>query len=124
MKILLVDDDRDFCMLTQKLLTIKGYDTFVAHDGKTAKEQAKKVKPNIILMDMMLPDVTGPEIIREFQDENDLKNIPVLFMTGLVSGNDKSLDQEGVRAGGQKYPAIGKPYDTENLLSMIRKLAR
>jgi DNA-binding response OmpR family regulator len=123
MRILLIDDDKDICQLTQKVLAKSGYTVDAFYDAKSGINHARVNKPNLILMDIMLPGLSGPEIISSLKAEPYFKNIPVIFLTGLVSGGE-SLEDEGIMVGGAKYQTLGKPYEIERLLSIVKKFAK
>ncbi len=72
----------------------------------------------------MLPGLSGPEIVKSLKSDPQLKDIPVVFLTGLVSGSEKAVEDEGIAVSGVMYPAIGKPYEIDRLISMVRKYAK
>lgn len=121
MKIVIIDDDRDLCLLTQKVLTAHGHNVSAFHDPKLGIKYARESHPNMILMDVMLPGLSGPEIVKSLQADPVLKSVPVVFLTGLVSGGEKNLEDEGIMVGGLKYQTIGKPYEIARLLSVVNK---
>ena len=124
MKILIVDDDQDLCQLTRLILTKFGHDVTAFCDPDEGIAHARKSKPNLILMDVMLPGLTGPEIVQQLKDDAQLKDVPVVFLTGLVTGSEQSLQKEGVMVGGIKYPALGKPFEIEKLRDIVQKFAK
>ncbi len=90
-KVLVVDDNINFLQLAQMALGTEEYEVFTATDGQDGLEQARKLKPDIILMDVMMPRVSGLELMRMLLAEEDLKDIPVLVMT--ASHFDPSTEQ-------------------------------
>ena len=124
MRILLIDDDVDICQLTKKVLNQYGYVVAAFNDAKSGIQDARQQKPNLILMDIMLPGLSGPEIVKSLQSDVQLKNVPVLFFTALVTGQDEGVQDEGIEVGGIKYQTIGKPYEIEQLLQIVRKNVR
>lgn len=124
MRILLIDDDKDLCQLTQKVLTKFGYAVDAFYDAKSGIKHAREIKPNLILMDVMLPGLSGPEIVTALKAETNFKNVPVVFLTGLVSGGDADLEGEGLMVGGIQYPTLGKPYEIDRLLAVVKKYAK
>ena len=80
-KVLVVDDNINFLQLAQLALGTDDYEVETATDGQDGIEQAMKIKPDIILMDVMMPRVSGLEMMRMLLAEDDLKDIPVLVMT-------------------------------------------
>ncbi len=124
MKVLLIDDDPDMCALTEKVLTKFGHEVAAFPDSTAGIAYARKNPLNLILMDIMLPGLSGPEIVVNLQEDPQLKNIPVVFLTGLVTGSEQSLQNEGLEVKGKKYPTLGKPYEIEQLLSAVKKYAK
>lgn len=124
MNILLIDDDPDMCALTSKVLTKFGHVVGAFGNSDAGITYAKQNPVNLILMDIMLPGLSGPEIVKSFQSDARFKNIPVVFLTGLVSGQEKNFQDEGIEVGGIKYPTLGKPYEIEQLLNVVKKFAK
>jgi DNA-binding response OmpR family regulator len=122
-RILLIDDDKDICQLTQKALTLHGYKVDAFCDPMAGIKHAQSNKPNLILMDIMLPGLSGPEIIKSLKESPQFKDIPVIFLTGLVTGDENSLE-EGIMVGAQMYQTLGKPYEIEKLLAAVKKYAQ
>ena len=111
--ILVVDDYPDFARLLEGRLKTEGFDTQVAYDGPTALEKARTLKPDLILLDIMMPEVGGPELRGELMNDPDTRGIPVIFLTGLRAPQTKRQTQ---------YPSvkvIGKSKDFKELLEAI-----
>lgn len=124
MRILLIDDDKDLCQLTKKVLTLQGYGVDAFNDADSGIKHARINKPHLILMDIMLPGLSGPEIVSSLKAEPQFKDIPIIFLTGLVTGGDTITEDEGIMVGGIKYPTLGKPYEIERLLAVVKKYAK
>ena len=124
MRILVIDDDEDMGQLTQKVLTKNGYVVDVFCDAELGIKNARLKKPNLILMDIMLKGLSGPEIISSLKNDPQFKGVPVVFLTGLVTGGDRSLEDEGIVVGGLKYQTLGKPYEIERLLAIVKRFAK
>ena len=90
-KVLVVDDNINFLQLAQMALGTGDYEVHTATDGQDGLEQARVIKPDIILMDVMMPRVSGLEMMRMLLAEEELKDIPVLVMT--ASHFDPSTEQ-------------------------------
>ena len=90
-RVLVVDDNINFLQLAQMALGTDDYEVYTATDGQDGFDQARLVKPDVILMDVMMPKVSGLELMRMLLAEDDLKNIPVLVMT--ASHFDPSTEQ-------------------------------
>ena len=80
-KVLVVDDEQDILELIRHSLAKEGFEVHVAANGAQALEQARKVKPEIIIMDVMMPVMDGMEACRQLKDNPETKNIPVIFLT-------------------------------------------
>lgn len=124
MRILLIDDDKDLCHLTRITLIKHGYEVSVFHDAVSGIKHAQSSKPNLILMDVMLPGVSGAEAVKALKADLQLKNIPVVFLTALVTGEEKSLEEAGLNVAGLNYRTLGKPYEIEKLLEVVRQYAK
>src|SRR5580765_946256 len=84
-RILLVDDENDFIELLQYKLAGQGYDFIVANDGVQALSQARQFKPDLILLDILLPDLDGLSICEILRRQPTTKKIPIIFMSALSS---------------------------------------
>ena len=121
-KILLIDDDQDLSNLTKMALVKKGHRVFVSHEAKSAMEEAIKQKPELILMDVMLPGMNGAEIVKRMKLDPNLKDIPVVFLTALVSNNESNLEESGIIVDGLQYKTLGKPYEIDELLELVQDI--
>ncbi len=119
-KILIVDDDRNLTNLTKIALVTKGFDVTVVHESLRVMEELKKQKPDLILMDIMMPKLSGGELVKLLRNDPDLKNISVIFLTGLISG-EEDIEMEGINIEGSKYQSLGKPYEIGRLLKVMEK---
>jgi DNA-binding response OmpR family regulator len=116
-KILVVDDDPYILMSLEFLMKKNGYDVMVARNGKEALEIVEKQIPDIVLLDIMMPDVDGYEICRHIKKTAKLKHAKVVFM----SAKSKEADiQKGYDLGAALY--ITKPFSTRELVKQIKEL--
>jgi DNA-binding response OmpR family regulator len=111
---LVVDDTPDTLGMVSAALESNGITVLVATDGKTAIELARRVEPDVILMDAMMPGMTGFETCRALKFGDDPVTVPIIFMTGLT---EKEHVLEGLASGGVDY--ITKPVVIEELLARI-----
>lgn len=118
-KILIVEDDVLSMKLETELLQAHGYDINQSIDGKNTLHLARKYHPDLIIMDVRLPEVSGLEYVKRLKDEEDLKDIPVLAVTALVMNGDEEMCLE---AGCDHY--ISKPFSVPNFLETIAKLIK
>jgi len=116
-KILLVEDDQNLANLTHIALVKKGFEVIVFHEAGQALEEIKEQKPDLILMDVMLPDLSGPEAVKVLRKNPDLMNIPVIFLTALLSKEESEL---GLTVDKVNYKTLGKPYEINHLLELIK----
>ncbi len=118
-KILIVDDEADITELLSYTLSAKGYQTATARDGVEALRKAREWKPDLILLDVMMPRKDGLETLRDLRTLPDFDNTAVLFLTAL--GDEKS-EIEGLRLGADDY--IAKPIKPELLATRIAAALR
>ena len=121
-RIIVIDDDYDLSDLTRTILVHNGYQVMIFHEAEPALVEVRKRKPDLILMDVMLPGMSGAEAIKELKKDSQLKDIPVIFLTGLVSSNDADLREMGLHVDGMKYKILGKPYESKELLDLIKQM--
>ena len=113
MKILIVEDEIGIANFLQQGLEEEGYTVEVANDGEAGLEKALNQKANIILLDWMLPKMTGLEVCKAIRIQD--KTTPILFLTARDTIQETI---EGLQAGANDY--ITKPVDVERLLSLMR----
>lgn len=111
--ILLVEDDQTIRIAIEFALTRADYAVTCAADGQAALEQAHAVKPDLILLDLMLPKLSGLEVAQTLRSQGD--DVPIIMLTALDSETDKIA---GLDAGADDY--ITKPFSTDELLARIR----
>jgi len=116
-KILLVDDDPLIVRLYQNKLSGDGYEVATAHNGEEGLKQAKFSKPNLIFLDVMMPKMTGIEVIKELKKDKDLKKVPVVFLTNLSESGGRVSDAK--KLGAEDY--LVKADTTLKELSAIAK---
>jgi DNA-binding response OmpR family regulator len=114
--ILIVEDDRETAHMIEVILGLEGYSTSSVHHGVDIREQVKRVKPDLIVLDIMLPIVSGMEVLHQLKDDEEMKDIPVVICSVRYSEKDKQLAMEG---GADGY--VVKPFDPESLVKAIEK---
>ena len=116
-KILIVEDNELNMKLFHDLLEVHGYDTLQTKDGREVIGLAKEHRPDLILMDIQLPEVSGLEVTRWIKEDDELKSIPVIAVTAFAMRGD----EEKIRSGGcEAY--IAKPISVSNFLQTIEKV--
>ena len=119
-KVLAIDDEVDFCYFIKKNLTQSGlFDVVVANNGADGIKLARKEKPDIILLDLFMPDIPGEDVAAELKDHPATADIPILYITALAS-NDEIVEGESNKMGDNLIMA--KPVRTKKLIETIMKI--
>ena len=114
--VLIVEDNFLNLKLMRDLLEASGIATLQAEDGTQALEVALEHQPDIVLMDIQLPGMSGLIVTRQFKTDADLQNIPIIAVTALASREDK---EEALEAGCDAY--ISKPFAAEQFLGLVKQ---
>jgi CheY-like chemotaxis protein len=117
--ILIVDDDRSQVEALSLRLQRQGFTTVLAHEGRHGLSLAREHRPDLVLLDLRLPDLDGFEVCGELVDSPETCHIPII----IVSGSDRPDVVRSARAAGCEY-FIGKPYDPNALLTLIQHALR
>ena len=115
--ILIVEDEPKNMTLTKDILKISGYETIEAVDGRQGIDKAKSAKPNLILMDIMMPKMDGYAACREIKADPATKNIPVIMLTAVGYDLNKKLAKQ---MGADGY--VTKPFSRQQLVDAISLL--
>jgi len=113
-RILLIDDDVDFVKATTKVLESKPYEVIVAFDGKEGLEKARSEKPDLVLLDILMPKVDGFAVADQFKKEESLSKIPVVALTSFS-------DSYGQPFAFEVADFIQKPVSPKDLLAKVGK---
>jgi CheY-like chemotaxis protein len=116
-KILIAEDERDIRDLVAFTLRFAGYEVFAAANGEEAVEMAPNVNPDLILMDVRMPRMTGYEACRLMKLNPDLKDIPIVFLS--AKGQEQEI-QQGLDAGAEEY--LLKPFAPDQLTSHVKTI--
>ena len=119
-KILVIEDEQDTASYLTTLFEDNGYDALAAKDGQEGMRIAKGEAPDLITLDISMPEKSGLKALRELQEDEATSNIPVVIVTGVSEDLKSFIDK-------QKHlnpPAghINKPIDTQELLGMVRSI--
>lgn len=114
-RILVVEDDRDLCELLEYNLSRSGYQVRIAGRVSEAREALQASRPDLIVLDVMLPDGDGFDYCRELRADQALRGVPILFLTARSQEIDKVL---GLEIGGDDY--ITKPFSPRELLARVK----
>lgn len=116
-KILIAEDERDIRDLVAFTLRFAGHEVFAASNGEEAVELAPKVNPDLILMDVRMPRMTGYEACKILKADSDLKDIPVVFLS--AKGQENEI-QQGLASGAEDY--LLKPFAPDQLTSRVKMI--
>lgn len=115
-KILLVDDEINLLNVVKDYLTLESYEVYVADNGKRAMELFKEIQPDFIILDLMLPDISGEEICKRIRSKSD---VPILMLTAKNSEEDRV---SGLYIGADDY--LTKPFSPRELVGRVRAILR
>ena len=114
-KILVVDDEADVLKVVKKRLEDRKFEVVTALDGDEGLTKAAEEKPDLIILDVMMPKLDGYTVVRQLKTNPNTRNIPVIILTAKGSGLKDLFSVEGV----EDY--VTKPYDFEDLLAKVKK---
>lgn len=115
--VLIVDDEVSFTFFVKKNLEASGrYDVAVCNEAAKAVERARALRPNLILLDVMMPGTPGEEIAVQLKQYPETKSTPVVFLTALVKAEETSTDPAH-EIGGHKF--VAKPVKMQELMKVI-----
>jgi CheY-like chemotaxis protein len=112
-KILVVDDEQDIRDYLSSYLEDEGFECRTAEDGLAAMDKVQADRPDIILLDLQMPEETGTGLYRKLHNKKELKDIPVIVISGLA-GRDIAVSKS--------VPVFEKPIDKEGLLATIKEM--
>lgn len=118
-RILIVDDDREIVRLVGAYLEKAGYNVMVAYDGETALHTLRREHPDLLVLDLMLPDRDGWDLTRLIRADESLANTPIIMLTARVEDSDKIV---GLEIGADDY--ITKPFNPREVVARVRALLR
>jgi two-component system alkaline phosphatase synthesis response regulator PhoP len=116
-KILVAEDEKDIRELVSFSLKYSGFEVFTAVDGQEALEKALEIKPDVIMMDVRMPRMTGYEACAKMKEIDELKDVPIIILS--AKGQDSEI-QAGLNAGAYEY--ILKPFAPDELIEKVKKI--
>ena len=119
MKILIIEDERDLAELVAFNLEKEGYRTILAFDGRTGLERVRSEKPDLLILDLMLPEMNGIEICKLLRKQESTSALPIIMLTAKGEEIDKVV---GFEVGADDY--LVKPFSTRELLLRIKAVLR
>lgn len=118
-RILIADDERDVVDLVRNRLELKDYEVLSAYDGQEALDKIRSEKPDLIVLDIMMPLKSGYEVCNQIKQDRELSHIPILMLTAKIKYADKKIAE---CCGADAY--IPKPYSSDLLLETIEKFLK
>ena len=118
-RILIVDDEKDFIDALSARLEARGFDIIEAYTGKEGIEKAHSEKPDLIILDIMLPEMDGYDVCRKLKIDENYKNIPIIMLTAKFQPSDVKFAKE---MGADEY--LTKPLELDLLLDLVSKFLK
>jgi len=118
-KILIVDDEPEIVEVLRRFLERKGYEVLIAMDGEIALQRTKQDLPDLLILDLNLPKLSGEQVCREIRANELTKKIPIVMLTGKSSDADKVI---GRVIGADRY--LTKPFEIDSLLKVINGILK
>lgn len=116
-KIMVVDDEPYIARVIKFKLEQEGYAVISANDGVTGLDRIRQEKPDLVLLDVMMPGLTGYEVCQQVKADADLQGIPVVFLTAKGQERDR---EQGLNMGASDY--ITKPFSPNRLLELVKSI--
>ena len=117
--ILIIEDEQDVAKVLAKRLLDEGFETIIAQDAYQGFSLAQQSKPDLVLLDLMLPAGGGLQVLQNMRNSTKTMNTPVIVITGI---KDVEYEQKVIKAGVEAY--LEKPYDFEQLKGIIQKILK
>ena len=118
-KILIVEDDANIRMALSIRMEVNDFEVIAANDGEEGLEKARKEKPDLILLDLMLPKITGFEVCRMLKFDDNYKNTPIIVLSALDQQRER---EKAIQNGADAY--FIKPFELELLMVKIKSLLK
>ena len=116
-KILVVDDEKALVSLVTLHMQMAGYEVFFANDGWSALDICKRDKPDLVILDLMLPKLNGWEVCRRIKEDDSIKDIAVLMLSARSEVDDKV---RGFNVGADDY--VTKPFSPKELVARVKRI--
>ena len=118
-KILVIEDDPQVLRLCDHILAQEGFEIVKASSGTEALKKIQEQRPDLLIVDLMLPDMNGAEIIQEAKTKYACQ-APVIFLTGMITKKEEEVNNITLKVENQNYPAIAKPFDRSQLIDLVK----
>ena len=123
-KILIVDDEPGVVELIKNSLEKNDYEVVTASDGLEGVEKALSKNPDLIILDIMMPNMSGGDAVRALKSNSTTRNIPIIFLSVVVSKKEEMKNELSVKIDNIYYPAMAKPFEPLVLLAKIEELLK
>ena len=124
--VLIVDDDPDVRMFNTEVVKENGYNPIVAKNGEEALEIIKKTKPDLVILDVLMPRQSGIKMYRELKSDDSLKDIPVIILSGIARRTFIRSQEALTEFGDENVPNpeiyLEKPVEAEELIDSVKKM--
>lgn len=118
-KVLVVDDELSARVTLEAMLSLENYELYFAENGTQALSMAAKIQPDIILLDVMMPGISGFEVCKQFRSISNLAEVPIVLVTAL---DDRESRMAGMKAGADDF--VMKPFDSQELRLCVQNMTR
>lgn len=116
-KILLIEDEEVLISLLEKKIIQEGYEFFIARNGIEGLEKMREIRPDLILLDIIMPKMGGLEVMEEIQKDEELKNIPVI----IISNSGQPVEIERIKKLGAKDWLVKTEFDPQEVIKKVNK---
>jgi CheY-like chemotaxis protein len=117
--IVIIDDDRAIAQLTSLWVKAAGYNAIIANDGRSGLDAIARHRPDLVLLDIRMPEMDGFEVNRQLRQTPELAEIPVIFLSAHAQ---EATRQESLAGGGRGF--LAKPYEVKSLIAAIRTVLK
>jgi DNA-binding response OmpR family regulator len=117
-KILIVDDDEMIRLMYQKIFVFNNFDAEIAADGEEGVQKAQSLSPDLVLLDVMMPKLTGLQVLEKLKADEKTKNIPVVMLTSLDGQQDA---KEALSKGAVRY-IVKSEYEPKEVAVMVKEV--
>jgi DNA-binding response OmpR family regulator len=118
-RVLIIEDEKDMAFLISEGLKSEGYQTDIAYDGLEGLSKLKKTRPDIVILDIMLPKLDGRDVLKRAKEDPEVSDIPVIILSAKSEQWDRDI---GLRLGADEY--IEKPFDRIKLARQIKNILK
>ncbi|MEE8359628.1 MAG: response regulator [Candidatus Omnitrophota bacterium] len=118
-RVLIIEDEKAMAEILAIRLKREGYEIYIAYDGEEGLEKIRSQKPDLVLLDLILPKLDGRDLLKIIKDDEKTKDIPVVILSGMTQQWDRNI---GLELGADEY--IEKPLDMIKLASQLKNIFR